>query len=160
MKHHWIGFFFVLLSSIAQAVPSVDDARTELGNGNAARAEHLMAQMVAARPNSARARFVYAEVLAHNKRYDRALEEARRAREIDPSLKFTSPERFANLMQQLEREQVASRAGAAVIEGGWVPASGTLLGVGLGIALLVLIAASVFRLRHHHRSGRWLEPGH
>ena len=53
-----------------------------------------MREVVAAKPDSARARYVHAEILAHDKRFVLAAEEPAQARRLDPSLAFTRPEKL------------------------------------------------------------------
>jgi hypothetical protein len=93
----------------AWALPTVDDVQAEVARGNYVHAEDMMRDVIAAKPGSARAHYVYAEILAHNKRFTMAAEQAARAKSIDPTLKFTQPEKFQAFEQVLEREQAAER---------------------------------------------------
>lgn len=103
-----------LVSVAAFALPSVTDVQAEVQKGNYTQAETLMRDVVAAKPGSAKAHYVYAEILAHNKRFEFALQEARLAQQLDPALGFTQPDRFRSFEQLLEREQ----RGANVATGG------------------------------------------
>jgi hypothetical protein len=65
----------------------------------------MMRDVVAAKPGSARAHFAYAEILAHDGKLGQAAEEAKKARTIDPDVKFTDPEKFRAFETSLLREQ-------------------------------------------------------
>jgi hypothetical protein len=95
----------LFLSALAYALPSVEAVQKEVQQGNYAQAETMMREVVAAKPNSAKAHYVYAEVLAHNARFDQAAQEARLAKQLDPQIGFTQPEKFRAFEQLLEREQ-------------------------------------------------------
>lgn len=94
----------------AWAVPSVDAVQAEVQRGNYAQAETLMREVVAAKPESAKAHYILAEVLAHNRRFDEAAQEARKAQQIDPQLRFTQPQKFRDFEQLLEREKAHTKA--------------------------------------------------
>ncbi|SHM95605.1 tetratricopeptide repeat protein [Rhizobacter sp. OV335] len=100
-----------LVSAAAFALPSVTDVQAEVQKGNYAQAETLMRDVVAAKPGSAKAHYVYAEILAHNKRYEFALQEVRLAKQLDPAIGFTQPEKFKSFEQLLEREQRGASVG-------------------------------------------------
>ncbi|MFM2068509.1 MAG: hypothetical protein RLZZ584_3418 [Pseudomonadota bacterium] len=86
-------------------------------------AEAMMAQVVKARPESAKARYVYAEILAHNRQYEPAAAQLREARRIDPATKFADPAHVQAFEAQLERavakaRQPGSLAGTGAVIGG------------------------------------------
>ena len=137
----------------AFALPTVDEVQVELGKGNYAQAEQMMREVVAAKPGSARAHYVYAEILAHDKRFDLAAKEVARAREIDPALKFTQPDKFTAFEKLLEREQTAARRAVPATRADEIvspvtratapaPSGGGLPGWiwGLGIAAIAVLA--------------------
>ena len=99
-----------VLSVAAFALPSVDAVQAEVQRGNFTQAESMMREVVAAKPGSAKAHYIYAEILAHNHRFDQAALEARLARQIDPDLRFTQPDKFRAFEQLLEREQRAAKS--------------------------------------------------
>jgi hypothetical protein len=98
----------VLFAAAAWATPSVEEVQAEVARGNYSSAEKMMQEVVAADPGSARAHYVYAEILAHVGYFDQAAEQARQARQIAPDLGFAQPERFRAFEQLLEREQHAA----------------------------------------------------
>ena len=101
----------VLWSAAAMAVPSVPDVQAAIKSGDYPKAETMMQEVVAAKPQSAKAHYLYAEILAHDAKFADATAQARQAREIDPTLAFASdPEKFKSFERLLQREQ----AGPAV----------------------------------------------
>jgi hypothetical protein len=114
MKRILVMMVLVLLAATAWALPSVEAVQAEVARGNYAQAENMMHDVIAARPGSARAHYVYAEILAHDGHFDQAAQELRVARRIAPDLAFTQPERFRAFEQELEREQRAATGSPAV----------------------------------------------
>ncbi|MDQ6685305.1 MAG: tetratricopeptide repeat protein, partial [Pseudomonadota bacterium] len=92
-------------SAFAWAVPSLQQVEAEVSAGRYTQAESMLAEVVAEKGNSAKAHYIYAEVLAHNGKFPQAADEARRARQIDPDIKFTSADKFRAFEQTLQREQ-------------------------------------------------------
>lgn len=94
----------------ASALPSLDAVKAEVQKGNYAQAQAMMEEVVAAKPSSARAHYVYAEILAHNKRFDEAARQATTASTLDPAIGFTDPAKFRAFEALLEREQREAKA--------------------------------------------------
>lgn len=92
----------------AFALPTVDDVQAEIGRGNYTQAQSMMQEVVAAKPGSARAHYLYAEILAHNKRFADAAAQAALARQADPAIRFTDAAKFSAFEQLLQREQRAA----------------------------------------------------
>lgn len=97
MSALWIG--------AAHALPSVDEVQAAAKRGDYPAAETMMREVVAAKPDSARAQYVLAEILAHQRKFNEAAEHTRRARELDPKISFTDPAKFSAFEQLLQREQ-------------------------------------------------------
>ena len=93
------------LSVFAWALPTLQQVEAQVRQGNYAQAESMMREVVAAKPDSARAHYVYAEILAHDGKLAQAVEEAKAARTIDPDVKFTDPEKFRTFEAALLRAQ-------------------------------------------------------
>ncbi len=93
------------LSALAWALPTLQQVEAQVRQGNYAEAESMMREVVAAKPDSARAHYVYAEILAHDGKLAQAVEEAKAARTIDPDVKFTDPEKFRTFEAALLRAQ-------------------------------------------------------
>jgi len=99
------GIALASLSVLAWALPTLQQVEAQVGRGDYAQAESMMREVVAAKPDSARAHYVYAEILAHERKFAQAVEEARAARTIDPDVKFTDPEKFRTFEAALLRAQ-------------------------------------------------------
>ena len=100
-----------LWSAAAFALPSTTDVQAAVKSGDYPKAETMMQEVVAAKPQSAKAHYLYAEILAHDAKFADAAAQARQARALDPALSFTTdPEKFKSFERLLEREQ----AGPAV----------------------------------------------
>lgn len=155
MKRFVAGLALVLATGGAWALPSVDEVEAQVRQGNYTQAETMMSEVVAAKPGSARAHYFYAELLAHNGSFARASQETAKAREIDPKIGFTDPEKFRAFEQTLQREQTAkprsstastgsglgssiapAAAATTAVGGGGIP--GWIWLVGLAILAVVL----------------------
>jgi hypothetical protein len=109
-----------LWSAAAFALPSANDVQAAVKSGDYPKAETMMQEVVTAKPQSAKAHYLYAEILAHDAKFTDAAAQARRARELDPALSFTTdPEKFKSFERLLEREQ----AGPAVNAQATAPAT-------------------------------------
>ena len=107
MKKFIVALAIGAASAFAWALPTVQQVEAEIQQGRTVQAESMMGEVVAAKPASAKAHYIYAEILARNKKFAKASEEARTARQLDPDLKFTQPEKFRAFEQLLEKEQRA-----------------------------------------------------
>jgi len=124
MNRWLIGLLFAVLTSAAHALPSVADVEAQVQQGHYAQAQSMMRDVVAAKPGSAKAHYIYAEILAHNASFAEAAREAALAKELDPSLKFTDPARFNDFERLLEREQ--RRAGDSARSGSSLESLGSM----------------------------------
>ncbi len=89
----------------AQALPNVDEVQSAVQRGDYPGAEKMMREVVAAKPDSPRAHYVLAEILAHQRQFNEAAEHVRRARALDPTIKFADSAKFTAFEQLLQREQ-------------------------------------------------------
>lgn len=105
MKRIVLGWLLFAAAAVAWALPSTQDVQQAVQRGDYTQAETMMREVVEARPGSANAHYVYAEILAHNGKFTLASDEARRAGEIDPQIKFTDAAKFRSFQQLLERQQ-------------------------------------------------------
>jgi hypothetical protein len=110
IKHMIAAGALVLCSAAAFALPSSEEVQSAVKAGNYAQAETMMHEVVDAKPQSAKAHYVYAEILAHDAKFDEAARQADWARRIDPSIGFTDPAKFRSFEQLLQREQNRTRA--------------------------------------------------
>ena len=105
MKRWLLGVSLAVLASLAWALPTVQDVDAEVQKGHYAQAESMMQGVVAAKPQSARAHYVYAQILAHNGRFSIAAAEEARARHLDPAMKFANAQDVRAFEELLERER-------------------------------------------------------
>lgn len=105
MKKTIVSVWLLLACAVAWAVPTVQQVQTEVQQGRYSQAESMMREVVEAKPGSAKAHYLYAEILAHNGSFSKATEEAAKAKQLDPAIKFTQPEKFQAFEKLLEREQ-------------------------------------------------------
>jgi hypothetical protein len=108
-----LALLSTLWMGTAQALPTVDQVQAAARSGDYAGAEKMMREVVAARPDSPRAHYVLAELLAHQRQFDEAAEHTRRARALDPTLKFTDSAKFTAFEQTLQRQQAAAAKATA-----------------------------------------------
>ncbi len=113
--------FVGLSASVALALPSPADIDKAVGAGQFSQAESMLREVIAEKPQSAKAHYQLAQVLDRQSRYADAKKELVRAREIDPTLKFAaSAERFNELFDKTS----AAAAGAGTTRSGGVVSSG------------------------------------
>ena len=105
MKKWILSLVLASVAAVAWALPSLQDVEAEVRQGHYAQAESMMREVVAAKPGSARAHYVYAEILAHDGRLALAAEEAQKARLLDPDVKFTDPAKFRSFEASLQQAQ-------------------------------------------------------
>src|SRR5213075_3296199 len=72
MKRFLATLALLVLAAAVFALPSVEAVQKEVQQGHYAQAESMMHEVVAAKPNSAKAHYIYAEILAHNGRCEQA----------------------------------------------------------------------------------------
>jgi hypothetical protein len=114
MRKFILSIALAAASAFAWALPSLAEVEAQVQQGHYAQAESMMREVVAAKPSSARAHYVYAEILAHDGKFAAAADEARLARQLDPDIKFTSAEKFSAFEALLQRQQgEATRARSA-----------------------------------------------
>ena len=156
MRKVLAGLAFVLATSVAWAVPSEQQVKDAIGQGNYTQAQSMMAEVVADKPNSAKAHYIYAEVLARNGAFGKASEEAAKARTLDPKIGFTDPEKFRSFEQTLTREQNQVRPTRTSTTTQTAPSYGTSNATGGGIPgwvwLVGLLVIGVMLYRGFMRS--------
>ncbi|HTJ07901.1 MAG TPA: tetratricopeptide repeat protein, partial [Caldimonas sp.] len=67
-------------AAVAWALPTLQEVETEVQAGRYAQAETMMREVVDAKPGSAKAHYIYAEILAHQGKVALAAAEAQKAR--------------------------------------------------------------------------------
>jgi hypothetical protein len=105
MKKVLAGLLLVVLSAASWALPSEQQVQDAVKQGQYTQAQSMMAEVVAAKPNSAKAHYIYAEILARNGAFGKASEETAKAKQLDPEIKFTDAAQFRSFEETLQREQ-------------------------------------------------------
>lgn len=99
-----------LVSGLAFAVPSAQQIESAMSQGDWQRADAGLAEVLQAHPDNARAHYLYAQVLNREGRYADALTQIQQAKSLDPQVRFTQPQRFAQVEAKIRSD--ATRAGA------------------------------------------------
>ncbi len=161
----------VASTSVFAAVPSLSQVIDSINRHDWQRADSQLTEVIAAHPDNPRAHYLYGQVLDREGRSADALAEIERAKSLDPSLKFTNANAFAQTEAHLRAD--ANRASGerrSATSGGALMAanSGTATNVqyapaapahhgpsmAMWIGLIVLIAAIALILRWTLRRSR------
>ncbi len=102
-----------VLAGFASAEPSKQDINQALKNGDIAKAETLINEVLSAHPQSAEAHFKYAEILAAEGKLDAARKELSSAEKIRPSLNFATPAAVESLQHKLNQSSQSSSHGTS-----------------------------------------------
>lgn len=97
-----LGVLAALIAAAAVAAePSAHQIYLATRAGHITQAEHMIAEVLRAHPNSAKAHFVAAEVQARAGNFGIAREQLARARSLEPALSFASPRAVRELETEL-----------------------------------------------------------
>ncbi|HEX7867678.1 MAG TPA: hypothetical protein VF555_22155 [Variovorax sp.] len=83
--------------------PTIQQIYEAVNNGRMAEADAMIAKVLKNHPNSGKAHYVHAELLAMNGKLDDARDELSQAKELSPGLKFAKAESVAKLERKLEK---------------------------------------------------------
>ncbi len=111
----WLGTFLLLgACALALALPAPKDIEAAVSAGRYAQAETMLREVLQEKPNSARSHYELGQVLAHEAKYDEALDQLQRAKTIDGTLKFAaSPEKFKQTLDKISAAASNARLPAA-----------------------------------------------
>lgn len=98
-----IGLLALAGSGAAFAGDTPKDVDAALHQGNYTLAEQELRQAVSEHPQSAKAHYLLAQVLAHEGNLGEAQKEAGQARQMDPKIGFTDPSRFEHFQTELNQ---------------------------------------------------------
>jgi hypothetical protein len=139
----------LILAPLAGAADSPKDVQALISRGDYPGAEALLRDAIAEHPQSAKAHYVLAEVLAHEGNIGEAKAEATKAATLDPGTHFTDPAKFQAFQRKLNEALAPAaniRTTSAPVRNGETgqPASGEggssnllkILAIGAGIALI------------------------
>lgn len=150
---------FVLLfavAGIANALPRVEDVQSAVNRGDYPAAESMVREVLGAKPENAKAHYLLAEILAHEGRIVEATRQAAMARQYDPQIRFTSPERFA----QFEARLAKATPGHGGVPAQTTPPDSALGGAtGTWVLLALGIGAAFLFLRRRNAPANYGNPG-
>lgn len=118
MKRLLILLALMLSATLAVALPTQQEVEAAVRASRYSEAEAMMREVVAAKPESAKARYVLAELLAHNRQFDAAAVQLREARRIDPSTKYAEAARVDAFEKQLA--QLRNKSAGSLVDKGAV----------------------------------------
>lgn len=130
---------FIAASAFA-ASPSIDQVYQAAKSGQTQEAKRMMQQVLSEHPNSAKAHYVNAEVLAANREYDAARFELSRAEELAPGLPFAKPAAVTSLRNKLASGRSAASTNSSLSS---APAVATQSGMNWKMIGLLALAAIV-----------------
>ncbi len=107
-----IGLGLLLVAGGARAA-SLEQAEALLAAGHPAQADHAVAEFLAEQPNSARAHYVDARILAAEHKWPLAEQELERARRLDPALGFAPAAQVQALADEVIRHRWKNPSGLA-----------------------------------------------
>ncbi|MBN3753524.1 tetratricopeptide repeat protein [Paraburkholderia sp. Tr-20389] len=164
----------MLLSGAAFAVPTATQIETTIQQGDWQKADSQLNEVLKAHPDSARAHYLYAQVLDREGRPADALAQLQQAKTLDPQVRFTDPGRFAQTEARLRADAarvgggsggggVTHRTGNPFAQQESAPATQSAIqqapqrhgpSMGMWIGIVVLIAAIALILRWTLRRAR------
>jgi hypothetical protein len=98
-------------SSLVFAEPSLQEINQTIQSGNIAKADTLMKEVITAHPESAKAHFKYAEILAAEGKIDAARVELSHAEKLQPNLDSVKPAAVQELNQKLHQTKQNASSG-------------------------------------------------
>jgi hypothetical protein len=144
-----LSLILLAATAAASAADSPKDVQALIARGDYPGAEAALREAITEHPQSAKAHYVLAEVLAHEGNIGEARAEANKAAALDPATRFTNPATFQAFQQKLDQAlaPAATRTNTAPVryaaprEAG-ARESGGGFGLG-GIVLVGLVIAVV-----------------
>ncbi len=111
---HLVAFFvaFLLAWGVARAA-TLEQASALLDAGHLTQADHVIAQVLADKPNSAQAHYLDARLLAAEGKWPLAEQELELARRLDPTLSFGPQDQVQALANEVLKHQWKNPAGLA-----------------------------------------------
>jgi hypothetical protein len=97
------GLLVLAVSGSAFAADGPKEVEAAIQQGNFTLAEQDLRQAIVEHPQSAKAHYMLAQVLAHEGNIGDAQKEANQAKAIDPKISFTSPAKFERFQSELNQ---------------------------------------------------------
>ena len=168
LKRFWIVLWLSLglgWSALAAAEPSLHEVYQVAEQGRYIEAQGMMEQVLKNHPNSAKAHFVAAELLARQGLMAQAATELRTAEQLQPDLAFAKPQAVSALKALLTtpRQSLPSTTGRVAAPPGAVPAGGLPWGLilgGLGLIGFIYLASRFMQQRQASVPAPLAYPGY
>jgi len=152
---------FALVQPALAQEPTLHEVYEAAESGNLAQAQRMMSEVLRAHPNSAKAHYVEAELLAKQGQLAAAAAELGTAERLDPGLPFARPEAVRELKARIASPRSYGQplnAALAPTTGGGISWGGLLLGVA-GLAVIALgVAAMLNRRKAPAFAGAGVQP--
>jgi hypothetical protein len=117
-----LSYSLALSSALAFALPSPKDIDAAVNAGRLSQAESMLREVIQEKPQSAKAHYELGQVLARQEHYADAQIALKKAKELDPALKFAaSPEKFNETFDKVSR--LAQRPSTATVAPSLSPAA-------------------------------------
>ena len=152
---------FALVQPALAQEPTLHEVYQAAESGNLAQAQRMMSEVLRAHPNSAKAHYVEAELLAKQGQLAGAAAELGTAERLDPGLPFARPEAVRELKARIASPGSYGQplsAALAPATGSGIPWGGLLLG-GAALAVIALgVAAMLNRRKAPAIAGAGVQP--
>lgn len=109
-----LSLILLVAATAASATDSPKDVQALIARGDYPAAEAALREAITEHPQSAKAHYVLAEVLAHEGNIGEAQAEANKAAVLDPATRFTDPAKFQAFQQKLGQALAPATARHAV----------------------------------------------
>jgi len=144
-----------LVAGSVAALPRVEDVQDAVRRSDYPAAENLVREVLGEKPENAKAHYLLAEILAHEGRIVEAKRQAEMARQYDPQISFTSPERFRQFEARLGTASDARKAAPDRRAPAAAAADSPFGGGSLWLLLLVGAGVVWFVLRRRNAAPRY-----
>ncbi|OIQ69301.1 hypothetical protein GALL_490990 [mine drainage metagenome] len=132
-----LAALFAAMASAAQPTPH--DIQAAIQSGHFAQADRAIAQVLAAHPDSAKAHYADAQLLADEGKWPLAQAELNRAEHLDSAMGFVRPDVLTAFTRQVQEHTQGAAAPSA--------SPGFLLGAMAFVLIFVYLVAEMFRAR-------------
>ena len=146
-------------SAMALALPAPKDIESAVSQGHLTQAESMLREVIAAKPQSAKAHYELGQVLLRENRASEAHAELKQAQSIDPSLKFASNDKqFQDLLERTQAKTPAPHSASVQAAPAQSGNGFSLTYVWIGIAALGVIALLIRMNRPAPQSAGYGQP--
>lgn len=134
-----LSFALLGAGGVRAALPTIDEVYAAVNAGQLAQAQRMLDEVLAAKPDSAKAHFVQAELHAARNQMAAARSELEKAEQLKPGLPFVKHDTLQSLKRQIGLEGEAARPAS----GGLQISKGALtVGTVLVVAFILFMAAN------------------